>query len=110
MKKNIQPFQGDVLGTVYDLQRELRTLKAVVSHLLQSQVEGIAPDLTNDDIRELLHLPQDASQEDALQRIRLRHAPISGKIECKACESIVTVREGVVDQECQFCGATIGDD
>ena len=109
MKKNIQPFQGDVLGTVYDLQRELRTLKAVVSHLLQSQVEGVAPDLTNDDIRELLHLPQDASQEDALQRIRLRHAPISGKIQCENCESTVTIREGIVAQKCQFCGAAIGE-
>lgn len=107
MKKSRQPNQATDLGTVYDLQRELRTLKAVVSHLLQAQVEGVVPDLTNSDIQELLHLPTEASQEDALQRIRLRHAPVSGTIKCATCGSTVTVREGVVAQSCQFCGADV---
>ena len=109
MKKNIQPFQGDVLGTVYDLQREIRTLKAVISQLLQAQVEGVVPDLTNSDIQELLHLPANASQEEALQRIRLHHAPVSGKVECDSCGSTVIVREGVLQQLCQFCGEDIGE-
>ena len=109
MNKNKTANQSTDLGALYDLQREMRTLKAVVSHLLQAQVEGASLDLTNSDIQELLHLPADASQEDALQRIRLRHAPVSGKIQCEKCGSVVTVREGVTAQTCQFCGSEIDE-
>jgi len=92
---------------VNELRQELKTLRLAVLEMLDAQVNGEEVDLSAAPFRQLLHLSEDASVEEAMLRLREMQASVVGQLEC-ACGAMVDLREGVDEVTCPWCGAKVG--
>ncbi len=90
---------------VNELRQELKTLRLAVLEMLDAQVNGEAVDLGAAPFRQLLHLSEEATEEDARARLREMQASVIGQVACGACDAMVDLREGMEEVSCPWCGA-----
>ena len=91
---------------VNELRQELKSLRLVVLEMLDAQVSGEPVDLTTPAVRQLLHLSEQATAEQAAARLREMQAPVIGHYSC-GCGATVELKQGVADTTCPWCGAVI---
>lgn len=113
--RGLNPLGGDVarpddvsLDTVQrvaELRAEIRTLKAVILHLVACQVQNSPVCLHEDPMRGWLGLQEGSTPEQALERLLRTQARVLGKVRCPACGAVIPDREGIHDERCVWCGA-----
>jgi predicted RNA-binding Zn-ribbon protein involved in translation (DUF1610 family) len=91
---------------VNELRQAVKNLRLVVLEMLDAQVHGDPVDLASPVFRQLLHLSEDASVEDAMMRLREMQASVVGQLGC-ACGAMVDLREGMDEVTCPWCGAKV---
>ena len=97
---DVESLQQDARDAQLDLVRltdQVRLQRKVIEKLVQfvASAGGAGQELLQDkDVRELLHLAPD--QPGAGRTI--------GKLRCPACNSVVDDKEGVVNEQCPWCG------
>jgi hypothetical protein len=101
---------GDNLQSLAELRQELDIQRRVLMHLVYRQAQGEPLALHEDPIRTWLGLPGDATPEQAMERLTRSQAKVIGTSTCPSCGAQVQDLEGVTNEHCQWCGASLGED
>ncbi len=98
---------SDNIQSLSEIRQELEALRKVVRHLVFMQVRGEPLDLTEDPIRTWLALPVETTPEQAMQQLMRTQAKVIGTSACSSCGAQIQDLEGVTNEVCQWCGATL---
>jgi len=90
-----------------EVRSEIRLLRTLVLDMLLAQSRGEPIELDSAELKTLLGLSGDASEEDIVQRILWERAPLVDQLPCPECGGMVNQREGMEDVDCHWCGATV---
>jgi hypothetical protein len=101
---------GDNLQSLAELRQEVETQRRVLMHLLFVQAQGQPLALHEDPIRTWLGLPGDATPEQAIERLTRSQAKVIGTTACPNCGAQVQDLEGVAQEQCQWCGASVDEE
>jgi len=103
MSKKDKKQGGIERHDLYNLQAEVKELRALVLHLLHCHANNAEVDLSLPAIRNALFLPSTGDNEQVLDRLNRTQASVIGKTPCPSCQSMVVLRENV-NPRCSFCG------
>lgn len=100
---------ADLLQTRGELRARIDKLEALVGYLTERILLGEFVQATDEPVLRFYGISN--KNPDPLKMIRARSAAKSGKslgmVECPGCGSNVHDLEGVFDEVCSFCGATV---
>lgn len=99
---------GDNLQSLAELRQEVEFQRRVLMYLVYKQALGEPLALNEDPVRTWLGLPGDATPEQAMEHLTRSHAKVIGISACPDCGAQVQDREGVSNEQCQWCGASLG--
>lgn len=98
---------SDNIQSMAEMRQELEQLRRVVRNLIFSQVRGEPIALHEDPIRTWLGLPMETTPEQAMERLLRTQAKVVGTSACPTCGAQVQDLEGVKNERCQWCGASL---
>jgi len=90
-----------------EIRGELRLLRTLLLDVMLAQSRGEPVDMGSMELKAVLGLSEDASEEDVVQRILRERAPVLDSVPCPECAGMVNQREGLVEVGCHWCGATV---
>lgn len=100
---------ADMMNTRSELNARIDKLETLVSHLAARLLTGEGFRASDEPVLRFFGIS--SKNPDPLKMIRARSAAKSGKslgmVECPSCGSNVHDLEGVFDEVCSFCGATV---
>jgi len=97
----------DNIQSLAEMRQELEALRRVVRHLVFQQVREEPLTLHEDPIRTWLGLPVDTTPEQAMERLLRTQAKVVGTSACPGCDAQIQDLEGVSNEACQWCGASL---
>jgi hypothetical protein len=97
----------DTMQRVNELRAEIRSLRAVLLHVVSCMAQGQQVAVHEEPIRHWLGLPEGVTPEQAIERLVRTQARVLGNVRCPSCGAVVPDREGVHDERCIWCGATV---
>ena len=79
----------------------------MLRQLIFAQVQGQPLELHEDPIRTWLGLPVDITAEQAMDALVRSQARVLGTAACPECGARVQDKEGLEDEACPWCGASL---
>lgn len=93
--------------TTAELRQEVDALRRVLTRIIWCQLRGEPLALHEDPLRTWLGLPLDATPEQALERLARSQAKVIGTTACPTCGAQIQDKEGITNESCPWCGATL---
>jgi hypothetical protein len=101
---------SDNLQSIAEIRQEVEMLRKVVRYLIFQQVRGEELAVDEEPIRTWLGLPEDATVEQVMEQLWRSQAIVTGTSACPACGAQIQNLEGVSNEQCPWCGASLDDE